>query len=213
MGKDDRFLDKAYSVKTDAETRAFYDRWAAVYNKELSESDYRQPARCAAALKALLPPAPDLAVLDVGCGSGMSGLALAQAGYKTVDGCDFSPGMLAKAGELDTYRRLFETNLNEPPMDAADSIYDAAACVGVFSFGHVMADALDDILRTLKPGAALVIGLNDHFHQEGSLASKLDALQAEGVIGSRNEEHGEHIVGTGLTGWVITTCKAGRRLS
>lgn len=208
MAKNDRFLGKAYTVKTDDETRALYDRWSEVYDEELAENDYRQPARCAAALAALSPPNRDVAVLDVGCGSGLSGLALKQAGYGTIDGCDFSPGMLEKAGELAVYRHLFETNLNEPPMDVANSAYDAATCVGVFSFGHVMADALDDVLRVIKPGGPLVVGLNDHFYQEGSLTAKLGALETAGVIVGRIDEHGDHIVGTGLTGWVISVRKA-----
>ncbi|MEN0001924.1 MAG: methyltransferase [Pseudomonadota bacterium] len=202
-----RFLDKAYTVKSDADTRALYDDWAEVYDEELAENEYQQPVRCAKTLAGIAPPTEDLTILDVGCGSGLSGLALKQAGYTTIDGCDYSPGMLQKAEATSAYERLFETNLNAPPMDASDAAYDAATCVGVFSFGHVMADALDDILRVIKPGGVLVIGLNDHFYQEGSLTAKLQALTGAGQITDRKDEHGEHIRGTGLTGWVITARK------
>ncbi|MEL6201045.1 MAG: class I SAM-dependent methyltransferase [Pseudomonadota bacterium] len=199
-----RFLDKAYTVKTDADTKALYDAWAEVYDEELGENEYQQPVRCAKALLGLMPPKNNPAILDVGCGSGLSGLALKNTGYSQVDGCDYSTGMLDKAKETGAYDRLFETNLNAPPMDANDAAYDAVTCVGVFSFGHVMADALDDILRVLKPGGFLVIGMNDHFYQEASLTNKLTALEEAGVITGRKDEHGEHIRGTGLTGWVIT---------
>lgn len=202
-----RFLPKAYTVETEEETRAFYDEWADVYDEELTENSYRQPERCAAALRALCDPATS-AVLDVGCGSGLSGVALRAAGFRTIDGCDFSPGMLAKAKQAGHYRHLFETNLNEPPMDAEAESYDAATCVGVFSFGHVTADALEDILRVIKPGGALVIGLNDHFYQEGSLTRKLEALEGRSRISVIAAKHGEHIPGTGLTGWVISARKA-----
>lgn len=206
MAEKRRFLPTAYTVKSDAETRAFYDRWAEVYDDELTENSYRQPARCAETLRLMADP-DDCAVLDVGCGSGMSGLALCSVGFETVDGCDFSSGMLAKAARAGIYRRLFETNLNEPPMDVTDGTYGAAACVGVFSFGHVRADALDDIVRIIRPGGALVIGLNDNFYQEGSLTSKLEALETLGRITIRDREHGDHIPGTGLTGWVISAYK------
>ncbi|MEL6818680.1 MAG: class I SAM-dependent methyltransferase [Pseudomonadota bacterium] len=198
-----RFLDKAYTVKTDADTKALYDAWAEVYDEELGENEYQQPVRCAKALLGLMPPNNNPLILDVGCGSGLSGLALKNAGYATIDGCDYSTGMLEKAEATGAYKRLFETNLNAPPMDANDAVYDAVTCVGVFSFGHVMADALDDILRVLKPGGVLVIGLNDHFYQEGSLTNKLAALESTGTLTGRKDEHGEHIRGTGLTGWVI----------
>ncbi|WP_158284656.1 class I SAM-dependent DNA methyltransferase [Oricola cellulosilytica] len=206
MGKDKRFLDKAYSVKTDAQTRSFYDQWAEVYDEEVAENAYQQPRRCAQALAGLTAPS-ETTILDVGCGSGLSGIALDVAGFQTIDGCDFSPGMLAKAGKTNVYRRLFETNLNEPPMDAPDGRYDAAACVGVFSFGHVKAEALDDILRVLKPAGALVIGLNDHFYEEGSLTTRLELLESEGLMEILDREHGEHMPGTGLKGWVITARK------
>lgn len=203
-----RFLDKAYSVRSDEETRALYDRWSEVYDEELSENDYRQPQRCAEALAALVPPRSETEVLDVGCGSGLSGIALHAAGYGVIDGCDFSTGMLGKARLSGAYRRLFEADLNAPPLDAPDAAYDAATCVGVFSFGHVMPDALDDIMRVVRPGGALVIGLNDKFYQDGALTAKLDRLERDGRLGDRKDVHGEHIVGTGLTGWVISARKA-----
>ncbi len=206
MARDERFLDKVYSVKTDAETRALYDRWAEVYDEELAENAYSQPKRSAEALSRLVDPA-EAAVLDIGCGSGLSGIALNVVGFTTIDGCDFSPGMLEKAAKTRAYRRLFETNLNKPPMDAADSSYDAAACVGVFSFGHIQADALDDIFRVLKPGGVLVIGVNTHYYEEGFLTGKLSALEAAGGAKTLLQEHGEHIPGTGMTGWVICARK------
>lgn len=207
MAEPDRFLHQAYTVKTDAETRALYDRWAKVYDEELAENEYRQPMRCATALSDRLAATPETRVLDVGCGSGLSGVALDQAGYGLIDGCDFSQGMLEKAGRLGIYRRLFETNLNEPPMDAPDAAYDAATCVGVFSFGHVMADALDDIVRVIRPGGFLVIGVSNYFYEDGALTDKLARLVDAGVLAGRNDEHGEHIVGTGLTGWVIVATR------
>lgn len=202
-----RFLQVAYSKKTDEETRAFYDEWAEVYDEELTENNYRQPSRCAEALRILCEP-QNCTVLDVGCGSGLSGLALRAHGFDIVDGCDFSEGMLTKAAGTGHYRRLFRTNLNEPPMDAGDGAYGAVTCVGVFSFGHVSPDALDDILRVLKPGGALVIGLNDRFYQEGSLTAKLDSLEKDGLIRIRAREHGDHIPGTGMQGWVISAWKS-----
>jgi predicted TPR repeat methyltransferase len=205
----ERFLDKAYQVRTDEETRALYDRWAEVYDEELGENEYRQPARCAQALAERLAPGPGVAVLDVGCGSGLSGIALHQAGYGAIDGCDFSTGMLKKAEATGIYRRLFEADLNRPPLDAGDGAYDAAACVGVFSTAHVRPDAIDEIVRVIRPGGFLVIGLNDNFYRSGGLAGKLDALEAGGLLTGRADELGEHIVGTGLTGWVIAARKAG----
>lgn len=205
----ERFLDQAYTVTTDEETKALYDRWAEVYDEELGENEYRQPARSAKALAERLAPTPDVSVLDVGCGSGLSGIALQEAGYGAIDGCDFSTGMLNKAEQTGIYRRLFEADLNTPPLDAPDGAYDAATCVGVFTTAHVKPDAIDEIMRVIRPGGWLVIGLNDNFYRAGILTGKLDTLQADGLLTDRADEHGEHIVGTGLTGWVIAVRRTG----
>lgn len=203
-----RFLQSAYQVRTAAETRALYDRWADTYNIELAEeNDYAQPRRCAEMLQRFQPDTAGK-VLDVGCGTGLSGGALLEHGYRHVDGCDLSPGMLAKATQTGIYGRLFETNLNEPPMDASAAHYASAIAVGIFSFGHVEPDALDDILRVLRPGGILVLGLNEHFYDEGSLTAKLIALSGAGRIDRLAEEHGDHIAGTGMTGWVIAVRKS-----
>ena len=206
--QNDRFLNIAYDARTTDETRDLYDRWAETYDTELvAENDYAQPQRSAEMLARYLQDR-DAEILDVGCGTGLSGGALSEAGYRTIDGCDFSPGMLAKARGTGLYRRLFEADLNAPPLDADDGAYGAAVAVGVFSFSHVHPDALDEILRVLAPGAPLIVGLNEHFFDEGTMTAKLSALAAAGRIDPLAEEHGAHIRGTGVTGWVIAVRKA-----
>ena len=206
---EENFFEIAYSVKDADETRAMYDRWAEVYDRDLTKGDYQQPARCAAALQGSLTN-KNGKILDVGCGTGLSGVALRNAGYGSVDGCDLSQGMLDKAAELGIYGHLFACDLNVPPMDADEASYDAVTAVGVFSFGHVLPDAVDDLLRVLKRGGILIIGLNDHFYEEGSLTSKLEALEADGQLEVLNREHGEHIPNNDLKGWVLTMKKTGR---
>ena len=206
--QNDRFLTIAYEARTADETRDLYDRWAETYDTELiDENGYVQPRRCAEMLSRYLTDRR-AEILDIGCGTGLAGAALLDEGYSTVDGCDFSPGMLAKARETGLYRRLFEADLNAPPLRAADDAYGAAVAVGVFSFSLIRPDALDDILRVLAPGAPLVIGLNEPFYGEGAMNDKLHALETSRRIDLLAEEHGDHIRGTGVTGWAVAVRKA-----
>ena len=197
----------AYSLKTNAQTRQHYKSWAETYDHEVNElNGYAQPQRVADMIARVQP---DLSskILDAGCGSGLSGLAICQSGYTNIDGCDFSPEMLEKSLEKGCYSRLFEANLNEALPDISDSSYDIVTCVGVFSFGHVFPDACDELLRVLRAGGHLIIALNEQYWDKGDLADKLAILEGAGVIEILEKQFGEHMPGHQVNGWVITAVK------
>ncbi len=196
-----RYLDDAYRERTGEETRDFYDRWSQVYDEELSENAYSQPTRCALAMAMQLSDR-DAPILDAGCGTGLSGLALAAAGFTWIDGCDFSPGMIEKAKKLKLYRSLFIADLNRT-LAVPDATYGGLAAVGVFSFGHVKASAVDEFHRIVRPGGIIVIGVNDHFYREGSLIGRIDELARAKRLETISCDAGEHLPGIGLSGWVI----------
>jgi predicted TPR repeat methyltransferase len=207
MGEDG-FLAQSYVERTADETRQHYDDWAETYDEELTENAYATPVRSFAALQPLITNR-DAEILDIGCGTGLFGRQLSNDGYSTIDGCDYSTGMLDKADQTGLYRQLFQANLNEPPLGiddqpVASDAYDAAAAVGVFSFGHVEAAALDEIVRVVRPGGAIVIGLNDKYWNEGTLRDRLSALVDADAITLLDELSGAHLPGTGLAGQVIT---------
>ena len=92
------FLGTAYDLETGEQTLDHYQRWAGTYDQEVGvDIGYAQPARCAAAMARVAGSSDH--VLDVGCGTGLSGVALRDAGFTRLDGCDFSPPMLERAAE------------------------------------------------------------------------------------------------------------------
>ena len=96
---DEKFLPSSYGLETTEATLAHYEAWAGSYDAEIGEENrYAQPGRCTRALLAS-GIGPDARILDVGCGSGLSGVALVRGGYALIDGCDLSPSMLALAAE------------------------------------------------------------------------------------------------------------------
>ena len=201
--KDSGHFEAAYSLETGEQTRDHYASWAETYDQEVAEENaYAQPARVAEMLKRFMP-ANDFRILDAGCGSGLSGVALKEAGYETIDGCDFSPEMLAKAREKNAYRKLFPPDLNVGLPGISEGDYHAVTCVGVFSFGHVEPDACDEFLRILPRGGYLVIALNDPFWQRGDLAEKIAQLESADKIIVKAKEFGEHLPGHDVKGWVI----------
>jgi len=199
-------FDRAYTVRTNDETKDLYDSWAATYDSDLTGGGYAQPARVAEAF-VRLGLDWNARILDIGCGTGLSGLALSQAGFRSVDGCDYSTGMLELASTTGAYGRVFEADLHKPPIDAETDSYDAAAVVGVFGFAHVQPDALTEMFRPLRSGGVMVIGVNGSFYDSGSLGDELDRLEASGVIGPVASKLGDHIPGRGVPGWVLSTTK------
>ena len=201
-------LGTAYNLETGDETLAHYKRWAATYDQEVGvDNGYAQPARCAAALDGVADRSGS--VLDVGCGTGLSGIALRDVGFADLDGCDFSPPMLERAAETGVYRRLFEADLNAG-LGIEDGTYDHAVAVGVFSFAHIRPDALRSVIRAVRPGGAVVVGLNDHFWDVGTFPAELDAIEADGLASVVSREHGEHLPGADIMGWVVVLVRSGR---
>ena len=67
-----------------------------------------------------------------------------------------------------------------------------------------LAQGIAGMVRVLRPGGYLVIGLNDHFYEEGSFPAKLQALEIAGLLTLVNKEHGAHLENVeGSTGWVF----------
>ena len=194
------FYERAYAIE-EHETKDFYAQWAATYDEELiGGRGYAMPGRCAAAFAAHVEDrsAP---VIDLGCGTGLLGARLAELGHTTVDGIDYSPEMLHHAEQTGAYRSLWSADLNDP-LAIDDETYGAVAVMGVFSFGHVYAAALDEFRRITARDGQIIIGVNEVFVEEGSLVAKLDQMHGEGLLDVHVREYGEHMPASNVHGWV-----------
>lgn len=207
---DKKFLDKMYSLTdqtTAAEVASIYDEWADSYNSEIvDELGYAMPDRVAAMLPALLE-SRDTRILDIGCGTGASGGKLVEQGYHNIDGCDISEKMLTHAEQLGIYNSLFHADLSQPPIRVEDRTYDAVTVVGAFAYGHLRASALDEILRVVDDGGLIILTTNDHYYAEGSLDAYINDLDRRNKIILLAKEHGAHMPGKDVGGWVYALGK------
>lgn len=196
MARQSEYLDNIYSVEGGEEMQRYYDRWADSYDADLSANDYRTPARCAQAL-ARHTSDRDAPVLDFACGTGLSGVALKDAGFTCIDGTDVSPGMLERAREKGVYRQLLQADPDKP-LDMRGQGYAAIVAVGAIGAGAAPAENLDGAIDSLEPGGLFVVSLNDHTLEDPEFESRLTRAAEAGRVEILEAEHGAHLPSLGL---------------
>ena len=88
------FVDAAYHLEDEASMVEFYRKWAEDYDYQmLDELGYTSPTKIAQQLREYLPSV-DSTVFDIGCGTGLTCVYLAEKGYTNLDGIDLSPDMV-----------------------------------------------------------------------------------------------------------------------
>lgn len=190
------FLTKAYAARDTGDTRALYDDWSASYEAEVSQNGYATPGRCAEALARI---ASDMTapILDFGCGTGLSGLALKLAGFRVIDGVDISPEMLAQAKAKNLYRSL---SVIEPgaALPGRPGTYSAICAIGVIGAGAAPISVFHTLMTQLAAGGLCVLSLNDHAladpKNETALSEWLDCGAARLLF----KNHGPHLPGIDL---------------
>lgn len=147
--------DWAGKPSTDsAEVMQQYDEMASTYdNTLLKDWGYEAPAVAAELLARYL--VRKSIVLDVGCGTGLTGLELKRVGFETLRGADISAASLDSAAKKGVYESLVRADLLEP-LPFADDAFDGAVCVGVLSY--ISGDNLfNELCRIVRPGGILAL--------------------------------------------------------
>ena len=204
-GDDDFGLDDAYALETPDDARRLYAAWADTYDSGFLEAEgYVYDDNVA---KAFVGAGGSGPVLDVGCGTGAVGVALAALGVDTIDGLDISPEMLEKAetkrvGDRAVYRRLMTGDILAG-MELADGVYAGVVSAGTFTHGHIGPDALHELIRVGAPGCRFAIGVQSVHYRERGFDDVLGELESTGTITDlrledvaiyegNTSEHGSH---------------------
>lgn len=179
------------SLDGNPETLAkFYDSWAEDYDEDLAE-DYLLPATIVSALIQAIDAndslewaiSPDTAILDAGCGTGLVGLALSEAGYRRIDGVDLSGEMIAQAKERNIYRKLQAGfDLTKPVTMRKAASYDVVIVAGVFTVGHVPPSAMKNVAELVRPGGLLIVSTRTAYYDATDYQSVSDQMEAAGQI-------------------------------
>lgn len=180
MSKRSDIHDRVLNAGSLQDIEDAYRDWAGDYDRELVEgAGYVAPRQCATTLRELLPDT-GAAILDAGCGTGLVGHYLAEAGVQTIDGLDYSRDMLDVAATKGCYRELLQADLNSP-LDIESDRYAATVCVGTFTTGHVGPEALFELIRVTSEQGPLCFTVRDSFWKESQFTNVIDEASRRGM--------------------------------
>jgi len=172
-------LGAVYDAGSPEEIARLYDGWAATYDAEMAIAGYRHPT-IGVALLARHLPAGSTPVLDAGCGTGVAGSWPGILGYPRVAGLDISEGMLAVARARGGYAALHRAALGGK-LAFGDGHFAGIIAAGVFTTGHVGAEALPELARITRPGGIMVLTVKTTLW-DGSVAAAIDADPRLGIV-------------------------------
>lgn len=144
-------LDGLGEGLTEAYVRTLFDQYAPRFDVELTETlGYRAPALLAALLARHMAGRGPLAILDLGCGTGLSGAALKPLAAR-LDGIDLSPGMIAQARTRGIYQSL-EAAEARGFLETSERSWDAIAAVDMLNYVGDLGPILAAAANRLAPG-------------------------------------------------------------
>jgi len=155
-------------------SRWLFDLWSLVYDFSPVQALVYRPVHDAvvARLRELQPRR----VLDVGCGTGLLTARLRrELPAATVVGCDFSPGMLARAAGRDPRGWWVRGDAQQLPV--ASACFDALVCTESFHWYADQRAALHEFFRVVVPGGLVLIEtVNPSVELAGRLAGSVGRL-------------------------------------
>jgi predicted TPR repeat methyltransferase len=191
MVSDNKTLDKVYTARNHNELMSAYKDWAADYDDDTVESfGYVAHLATATALDAVASDKDDL-ILDAGCGTGLVGEVLRDMGYTRMAALDYSREMLDQAATKNVYQELFQADLSKP-LNIADNSYDAVACAGTFTYGHVKAEAFDELIRITRPGGHICFTIREGAYEDYGYRRRMIDLERRGaweLLSMTNEDY------------------------
>ena len=123
-------------------------------------------------------------IADIGTGTGLIGHELKQEyEFSNMTAFDFSPCMLEKAKEKNAYNDLVVCDIHVDEMIEYHEQFDHAISIGCFVVGIIKPEALEKLVRLVKPGGMITISFREkNFdNQETGYRVKLEEMEELGV--------------------------------
>jgi predicted TPR repeat methyltransferase len=179
---------------TESYVRILFDQYAAKFDHAIAALDYRAPHLVAAlAGRVLGQPDGKLDLLDLGCGTGLSGAALRPWAHR-LDGVDLSPAMIEAARARGLYDQLAVDEVLRF-LDAAETRWDVVVAVDTLNY----LGALTPIFTAIAARADRFLGTVERADEDAATILRSTRRYAHGR-GALEQAAAE-------AGWRVTDCE------
>jgi len=182
-----------------------YNNWYNSYDNELLRNGYITHIRCAEAINRNATN-KQASILDIGCGTGLSGQEILSKGFVKIDGTDFSTKMLEKAAEKNIYQELFLIDLNTDNYNL-NKKYDIICAAGVISPNHAKPETINYFQKYLNKKGLMVFSLNDHAVEDANFMKKIQFVINKNKLKIIEKKYGDHLVRIQLRSWIYVLQK------
>jgi predicted TPR repeat methyltransferase len=149
---------------SDRAIQTIYKAFAASYESVMCDAlGYKGPERLSDALTAVLGDRKALAILDLGCGSGLAGAVVKDRASELI-GIDLSPEMIELARARGIYDRLEIAEITGW-LDSGDSLFDLIVSYDCLIYFGDLTGITRAAARRLKPGGFFAMSMErgDHY--------------------------------------------------
>ena len=195
-----------YQLKSKEKVLDYYVNWTKEeqFNKDMIEWNYQAPQNTVKLFDQHTTN-KNINILDAGCGSGLVGIELQKYGYTKITGVDFSQEMLSLIPQS-IYQKLELIDLNEK-LKYKDNLYDAITCVGTFTYGHVKAHALNELIRVIKKDGLICFTINEGIYLEYQFDKKMEQLSNDNLWQIIDFSKCSYIVNKDIEAWLCIAKK------
>ena len=195
-----------YQLESKEKVLDYYIKWTQnnQYNEDMLDWNYSGPKNATEMFNKYIND-KSIFIMDAGCGTGLVGEELKKIGFKNIVGVDFSQEMLDLVPK-NLYQRLELADLNKS-LKYQNNIFDAIICVGTFTYGHVKAHSLDEMLRVIKKDGLICFTVNEGIYEKYQFNKKITELENDKKWQVLELKKTGYIVNKDIEAWVCIARK------